>query len=63
MNSTVKQLLIWVVAVACLLVGWQFVLKNMNAGHNRGISLTELQNDADSGKIADVTVAGTEASG
>ena len=40
MNSTVKQLLIWVVAVACLLVGWQFVLKNMNAGHNRAISLT-----------------------
>ena len=51
------------VAVACLLVGWQFVLKNMNAGHNRTISLTELQNDAVAGKISDVTVSGVDATG
>ena len=63
MNSTVKQLLIWVVAVTCLLVGWQFVLKNMNAGHNKTISLTEMQNDADAGKITKVVVSGVDASG
>ena len=63
MNSTVKQLLIWVVAVACLLIGWNFVLKNMNAGHNRAIPLSEFQSDAEMGKLANVTISGTEATG
>ena len=49
--------------MACLLIGWNFVLKNMNAGHNRTISLTELQSDAEQGKLQDVTISGTEATG
>ena len=49
--------------VGCLLVGWRFVATNMGAAHTRTISLTELQNDSDAGKIADVTVSGTEATG
>ena len=63
MNSTIKHLLIWVLTVGCLLVGWRYVVTNMNTGHDRAISLTELQNDAEAGKIADVTVNGTEATG
>jgi cell division protease FtsH len=63
LNSTVKHLLIWVLTIACLLVGWQFVYKSMGTGHDKGISLTQMQNDADSGKISNVTVAGSEVSG
>ena len=63
MNSTVKHLLIWVLTVGCLLVGWRFVVTNMGGTRDRAISLTELQNDAESGKINDVTVTGTEVTG
>ncbi|MDE1154130.1 MAG: ATP-dependent zinc metalloprotease FtsH [Acidobacteriaceae bacterium] len=62
-NSTVKHLLIWVLTITCLLVVWQFVSKNMGAGHNQAISLTQLQNDADAGKISELTVNGTEVTG
>ena len=63
MNSTVKHLLIWVVTIACLLVGWQFVYKTMGTGHDKATSLTETLGDAEAGKIAAITVAGTEVTG
>ena len=63
MNSTVKHLLIWVLTVTCLLVGWEFLVKNMGAPHDQQISLTQLENDAAAGKIGDVTITGTEATG
>ncbi|MDE3103683.1 MAG: ATP-dependent zinc metalloprotease FtsH [Acidobacteriota bacterium] len=63
MNSTVKQVLIWVFMIACLVVLWQFVVKGSPASQDKGISLTELLNDADQGKIADVTVNGSEVTG
>jgi cell division protease FtsH len=63
LNSTVKHLLIWVLTVCCLLVGWRFVATNMGAGHTRQISLTDLQNDADAGKISEVTVNGPDVAG
>ena len=49
MNSTVKHLLIWVVTIACLLVGWQFVYKTMGTGHDKATSLTETLGDAEAG--------------
>ncbi len=63
MNSTVKQLLIWVLTLGCLLVGWRFVAQNMAASHEKTISLTNLQDDAEAGKIASITVNGVQATG
>ncbi len=63
MNSTVKQLLIWVLTLGCLLVGWRYVVTNMAAGHDKTISLTDLQNDAEQGKIGTITINGTQATG
>ncbi|MCU1321704.1 MAG: ATP-dependent metalloprotease FtsH [Acidobacteriaceae bacterium] len=60
MNSTVKQILIWVFMIACLVFLWQFVAKTTGAEHDKTISLTTLLNDADQGKIADVNVNGSE---
>ncbi|MEO8870024.1 MAG: ATP-dependent zinc metalloprotease FtsH [Granulicella sp.] len=62
MNSTVKQILIWVFMITCLVCLWQFV-KGSNAGPDKGISLTQLLNDADQGKVAEVTVNGSEVTG
>ena len=63
MNSTVKQLLIWVLTLGCLLVGWRFVATNMAAGHDTGISLTQFQDEADAGKITSILVDGLEVTG
>jgi cell division protease FtsH len=63
LNSTVKQVLIWVLMLACLAVGWQFVVKNVGAGHDKAISMTDLQNDAEQGKVGEVTVDGTSVTG
>ncbi len=63
LNSTVKQVLIWVLMLACLLLAWKFFVKNMENGHDKAISMTELQNAADQGKISGVTVNGTDVSG
>jgi cell division protease FtsH len=63
LNSTVKQLLIWVLTLGCLLVGWRFVATNMAAGHDTGISLTQFQDEADAGKITSILVDGLEVTG
>jgi cell division protease FtsH len=63
LNSTVKQILIWVFMAACLVFLWQFVVKGTGAGQSKDISLTTLLNDADQGKIAEVTVNGSEVTG
>ena len=63
MNSTVKQLLIWVFGLAVLFVGWNVVSKQMTTQHDKAASMTQVLNDADSGKISDVTIAGTEVTG
>jgi cell division protease FtsH len=63
LNSTVKQLLIWVLTVCCLLVGWRYVVTNMGPTHDRAISLTELQNDAENGKISTVTIDNDDVTG
>jgi cell division protease FtsH len=63
LNSTVKQLLIWVFGIAVLFMGWTFVSKQYAATNNKAISMTQAQNDAASGKITEVTIAGTEVTG
>ncbi len=64
MNSTVKQLLIWVLAVCCMGVAWRYLVQNSNGGvHNQAISLSQLENDANAGKISEITVTGTEVTG
>ncbi|MGA8939200.1 MAG: ATP-dependent zinc metalloprotease FtsH [Acidobacteriaceae bacterium] len=63
MNSTVKQLLIWVLTLGCLLVGWRFVATNMGQKNDKAISLTDFQDQADGGKIASVLVDGADVTG
>jgi cell division protease FtsH len=63
LNSTVKQLLIWVLTLGCLLVGWRFVATNMAAGHDKAVSLTQFQDDADAGKISEVVVDNLDVNG
>ncbi len=49
--------------LGCLLIGWRFVATNMAAGHDKAISLTEFQDQADAGKISDVLVDGADVTG
>jgi cell division protease FtsH len=63
LNSTVKQILIWVFMITCLVFLWQFVVKSTGGGQDKSITLTQLLNDADQGKVSDVTVNGTEVTG
>src|ERR1700710_1165232 len=63
LNSTVKQILIWVFMITCLVFLWQFVVKGTGMGQDKSISLTTLLNDADQGKVGDVTVNGAEVTG
>ena len=55
--------MIWVLTVGCLLVGWRYVVTTMNPGHDQAISLTDLMNDSQSGKLSDVTIDGTQVTG
>jgi cell division protease FtsH len=63
LNSTVKQILIWVFMIACLICLWQFVVKGAGVGQDHAVSLTQFLNDADQGKISDVVVNNTEVTG
>ncbi|GGA65199.1 ATP-dependent zinc metalloprotease FtsH [Edaphobacter acidisoli] len=63
MNSTVRQILIWVFMAACLVFLWQFVVKSTGTGQEKNVSLTQLLNDSDAGKISDITVNGEEVTG
>jgi cell division protease FtsH len=63
LNSTVKQILIWVFMITCLVFLWQVVVKTTGSNQEKTISLTQLLNDADQGKINDVIVNGPEVTG
>jgi cell division protease FtsH len=49
--------------IACVVFLWQFVVKGTGAGQEKNVSLTQLLNDADQGKISEVTVNGSEVTG
>jgi cell division protease FtsH len=59
----VKQIVIWVLIVTSLVLLWQFALKSAGVGHEKQINISELVNDANAGKINDVTVNGNEVTG
>jgi len=52
-----------VLTLGCLLVGWRFVATNMAAGHDKAVSLTQFQDDADANKISEVMVDGADVTG
>ncbi len=62
MNSTVKQLLLWVSLLAGLFILWNYVAKTSGAGHDENVSFTQFQNDVDAGKVKDLNVNGTKVS-
>lgn len=49
--------------ITCLVFVFQFVVKGSNTGHDSAISLSNLMDDADKGKVAEITVNGTEVTG
>ena len=63
MNSTVKQILIWVFMITCLICLWQFVIKGGGMGQDHNVSLSQFLNDADQGKINDVIINDGEVTG
>jgi cell division protease FtsH len=63
LNSTVKQLLLWVSLIACLLILWQYVAKTTGGGKDDQVNVSQLLNDAEAGKVQDVTVNGNEVTG
>jgi len=63
LNSTVKTILMWVCMITCLVFVFQFVVKGSGTAHDSAISLSNLMDDADKGKVAEITVNGTEVTG
>jgi cell division protease FtsH len=63
LSSTVKQVLIWVLTIGCLVVGWRYVVTNLGTAHDKGLSVTEMQNDAEGGKISTMLVNGEDVTG
>ncbi len=49
--------------ITCLVILWQFVVKGTGMGHDTTISLSQMLNDSEQGKISDVTINGTEVTG
>ncbi|MGA2437885.1 MAG: ATP-dependent zinc metalloprotease FtsH [Acidobacteriaceae bacterium] len=59
MNSTVKQLVIWVFLFTGVICLYEFVAKPMGAVHETAVTFTDLLSKADEGKVADVTIDGS----
>ncbi len=63
MNSTVKTIIFWVFIFACLVLLWQVFQKSGGMGKDAEISFSQFMQDAQAGKISDVTLIGTEVHG
>jgi len=64
LNSALKQVLICILVITGLVFMWQYMVKSgAGVGHERQINISELMNDADAGKVNDVTVNGNEVTG
>ncbi|MGA7886580.1 MAG: ATP-dependent zinc metalloprotease FtsH [Acidobacteriaceae bacterium] len=64
MNSTVKQILFWVLIIACLLVLWQLFQKGGALGsHPQEITFTQFMGDVNAHQVATVTVTGNDVKG
>jgi cell division protease FtsH len=62
-NSTVKTIIFWVFIFACLVLLWQVFQKSGGMGKDQEISFSQFMQDAQAGKISDVTLIGTEVHG
>jgi cell division protease FtsH len=60
LNSTVKQLLLWASLLAVLVLLWKYVAQSTGAGKDITVSLSQFQNDVDSGKVQEFVTDGTE---
>jgi cell division protease FtsH len=63
LNSTVKQILIWVCMVACLFLAWRFVATSTGMGKENQMSFSDVLNKANEGNVADVTINGADLTG
>lgn len=63
MNSTVKTIVFWVLIATCLIVLWHVVESGVGGGKNQEIPFSTFMTDAQQGKIADVTVVGSDVHG
>ncbi len=57
MNSSLKQILLWVSLVGCLFILVNYVMKTTGAKEETVIA-SQFQNDVDAGKVSDITVSG-----
>ncbi len=63
MNSTVKQLLIWVLLITGVICLWTLVGKNMGAPKEQTPTYSDVLNKAQGGQVKDVTIDGTTLTG
>ena len=59
MNSTVKQLILWVFLFTGVICLWTFVGKNMGTVRETPVTYSDLLARANEGKVTDVTIDGT----
>jgi cell division protease FtsH len=63
LNSTVKQILIWVFLVTGLISLWEFVGKGVGGPAPQAASYSDVLNKADDSKVKDVIIDGTSMTG
>jgi len=63
LNSTVKQILIWVVLIAAVLCLYTLVSKSMGNQHDQPVSYSDFLHRAQDGKIKEVTIDGNTVTG
>jgi cell division protease FtsH len=62
-NSTVKTVVFWLVIVLSAVLLWQVVKAGSSGPKEKPINFSEFMSDVDQGKIADVSITGTEVRG
>jgi cell division protease FtsH len=53
----------WVLILACLVLLYQLVVKNLGPGREESVAFSRLLNDADAGKISEVTIENSTVTG
>jgi cell division protease FtsH len=62
-NSTLKTVIFWAVIILSGLLLWQVVKAGGNGAKDREINYSQFMTDVDQGKVADVTIIGSEVRG
>jgi cell division protease FtsH len=60
LNTTVKQLLLWVSLIACLFLLFEYVSKSAGGAKDENVAFSQFQSDVNAGKVQDMVVNGTE---